>query len=383
MDTKAGKPPANESGVLHLDSADATRVCVVGLGHWGPNIVRAIEQHPKAKVVVACDLSAERRQLVSERIPGLPIESTFSDCLAKYSFDAVVVAVPTELHFQLGMQALEAGKHVMIEKPLAANNQEGIELCEEAERRKLTLMTGHIFLYNEGIKACKEIVDRGDLGNLFYIHSLRTNLGPFRSDVNALWDLASHDIAIFNYIFGALPMQVTCSGYHLLGRTVEDISQGTLLYPNNRVAAFFVSWLDPQKKREVTIVGDRKMLTFDDMRPERPLKVYDKGVTLHRPAEYADTFNSFRMLVRDGQCIEPEVTTGAPLQNECIHFIDCVRTRTKPLTDGYNGLDVVRILEALSRSALEGGKPVSLWQSERRTSSPNAFAPSEDISVRK
>jgi predicted dehydrogenase len=201
--------------------------------------------------------------------------------------------------------------------------------------------------------------------------------------VNALWDLASHDIAIFNYIFGSLPMQVTCSGYHLLGRTVEDISQGTLLYPNNRVAAFFVSWLDPQKKREVTIVGDRKMLTFDDMRPERPLKVYDKGVTLNKPAEYADTFNSFRMSIREGQCIEPEVTTGAPLQNECMHFIDCVRTGTKPMTDGYNGLDVVRVLEALSRSALEGGKPVSLWQSERRSSATKAVTATEELSIRR
>jgi predicted dehydrogenase len=383
MDTKVGKTPVSENGASKDTTSAQTRVCVVGLGHWGPNIVRAIEQHPQAKVVVASDLSAERRQLVSERIPGLPLEATFSDCLAKHSFDAVVVAVPTEFHFQLGMQALEAGKHVLIEKPLATNNQEGIELCEEAERRKLTLMTGHIFLYNEGIRACKEIVDRGDLGNLFYIHSIRTNLGPFRSDVNALWDLASHDISIFNYIFGSLPMQVTCSGYHLLGRTVEDISQGTLLYPNNRVAAFFVSWLDPQKKREVTIVGDRKMLTFDDMRPERPLKVYDKGVTLNKPAEYADTFNSFRMSIREGQCIEPEVTTGAPLQNECMHFIDCVRTGTKPMTDGYNGLDVVRVLEALSRSALEGGKPVSLWQSERRSSATKAVAATEELSIRR
>jgi predicted dehydrogenase len=303
---------------------------------------------------------------VAERIPGLAIEESFNDCLEKYSFDAVVVAVPTEFHFQVGMRALEAGKHVLMEKPLALNSQEAIELCDEAERRKKLLMTGHVFLYNEGVTACKEIVDRGDLGNLFYMHSIRTNLGPLRSDVNALWDLASHDISIFNYIFGAVPMQVTCTGYHLLGRTVEDIAQGTLMYPNNRVAAFFVSWLDPQKKREITIVGDRKMLTFDDMQPDRPLKVYDKGVTISKPADYADTFNSFRMSIREGDVIQPEVTTGAPLRNECNHFIDCIINNAKPKTDGYNGLDVVRVLEALSRSALEGGRPVSLWQSEGR-----------------
>jgi predicted dehydrogenase len=316
-------------------STNPTRVCVVGLGHWGPNIVRAIEQHPNAKVVVAAESSAERRKLVSERIPGLTIENTFQECLSKHEFDAVVIAVPTEFHFQIGMQALEAGKHILVEKPLAMNSQEGLELCDEAKRRGLTLMTGHIFLYNEGINALKEIVDRGDLGNLFYIHALRTNLGPFRSDVNALWDLASHDISIFNYI------------------------------SNNRVAAFFVSWLDPQKKREITVVGDRKMLTFDDMQPERPIKIFDKGVTVNKLPEYTDTFNNFRMSIRDGECIQPEISTGSPLRNECCHFIDCVRTRSNPKTDGYGGLDVVRVLEALSRSANEGGRPVSLWRSQQ------------------
>jgi predicted dehydrogenase len=342
------------------------RTCVIGLGHWGPNLVRSIESHPQAQVVCAAEKSPERRKFVAEKIPGLAVEDSFSTCLEKYEFDAVVVAVPTELHFQVGMQALEANKHVLIEKPIALNSQEAIELCEEAERRERTLMTGHVFLYNEGVRACKEIVDRGDLGNLFYIHSLRTNLGPLRTDVNALWDLASHDISIFNYIFGSLPMQVTCTGYHLLGRTVEDIAQGTLVYPNNRVAVFFVSWLDPQKKREITIVGDRKMLTFDDMQPERPLKVYDKGVTISKPAEYADTFNSFRMSIREGEVVQPEISTGTPLKNECHHFISSILSKTIPMTDGYNGLDVVRVLEALSRSALEGGRPVSLWQSEGR-----------------
>jgi predicted dehydrogenase len=186
--------------------------------------------------------------------------------------------------------------------------------------------------------------------------------------VNALWDLASHDISIFNYIYGELPMQVTCTGYNLLGRPMEDIAQGTLVYSRNRIAAFFVSWLDPQKKREITVVGDRKMLTFDDMRPERPIKVFDKGVTISKPPEYADTFNSFRMSIREGQCVEPEITTGAPLKNECCHFIDCVRSGSRPRTDGANGLQVVTVLEALSRSAAEGGRPVSLWQSGRQSS---------------
>lgn len=337
------------------------RICVVGLGHWGPNLVRAIERHPNAKVIVAADASPERRRTVAERIPGLSLEESLTECLNKYEFDAVFVAVPTEFHYQVGMQALQAGKHLFMEKPLAHSSQAAEELCDYADRKNLLIMTGNIFLFNGGITATKEIIDRGELGRLFYVHSIRTNLGPLRSDVNALWDLASHDIAIFNYLFGALPMQVTCSAHHLLGRAVEDIAQGTLVYPGNRVAVFFVSWLDPQKKREITIVGDRKMLTFDDMRPERPLKVFDKGVTVSKPSEYADTFNSFRMSIREGQVIEPEVATGEPLVNECMHFIDSIIAKVRPQSDGRAGLEVVKILEALTRSLHEAGRPVNLW----------------------
>jgi predicted dehydrogenase len=349
------------------DSA-GVRVCVVGLGHWGPNLVRAIERYPNAQVVVAADPSEDRRKLISERIPGLQLESTFEACLSLYEFEAVVIAVPTAMHYQLGMQALDAGKHVFIEKPLADSSRAAQELCRKAEQMKLTLMTGHIFLFNEAVQHVADIVQRGDLGNLFYIHTLRTNLGPIRSDVNALWDLASHDISIFNHIFKALPMQVTCSAYSLLGRSVEDIAQGSLLYPGNRVATFFVSWLDPQKKREVTVVGDRKMLIFDDMRPAKPIRVFDKGVTVSMPDQYADTFNSFRMSIREGQVVEPEVTTGEPLVNECSHFLDCVKHGRTPVSDGRLGADVVAILEALSRSALERGRPVDIWQSAERKS---------------
>ena len=358
------KPVGTRPFSFPMESGRKVRTAVIGLGHWGPNLVRAIERHSRAEVVVAADQSAERRALIAQKIPNLPLESSLTDCLEKHDFDAVFVAVPTELHYQIGMRVLQAGKHLFMEKPLAANSQEALELCEDADRRNLQLMTGHIFLYNDGITTMKQIVKQGDLGNLFYLHSVRTNLGPLRSDVNALWDLASHDIAIFNHIFEAVPMQVTCSAYSLLGRPMQDIAQGTLVYPNNRIAAFFVSWLDPQKKREITVVGDRKMLVFDDMRPERPLKIFDKGITVSKPTEYSDTFNNFRMSIREGGCLEPETTTGEPLFNECCHFIDSIVANTRPLTDGYNGLDVVRVLEALTRSIGEGGRPVSLWQRE-------------------
>lgn len=363
-----GQNPKSVKSPFISDPSRKVRTCVIGLGHWGPNLVRAIERHQRAEVVVAADQSAERRALVSEKIPNLPLEATLTDCLEKHDFDAVFVAVPTGMHYQVGMRVLQAGKHLFMEKPLAGNSQECLELCAEAERRKLQLMTGHIFMFNNGITSMKQIVKQGDLGNLFYLHSVRTNLGPLRSDVNAIWDLASHDISIFNYIFESLPMQVTCSAYSLLGRPMQDVAQGTLVYPNNRIAAFFVSWLDPQKKREITAVGDRKMLVFDDMRPERPLKIFDKGITVSNPTEYSDNFNNFRMSIRDGGCLEPEITTGEPLLNECCHFIDSIIAGARPLTDGHNGLDVVRILEALTRSMSEGGRPVSLWHQESSAS---------------
>ena len=359
-----GKQSQGNQSPFSVDPNRKVRTCVLGLGHWGPNLVRAIERHPRAQVVVAADPSADRRALVAEKIPHVPLEATLTDCLEKHDFDAVFVAVPTEMHYQIGMRVLQSGKHLFMEKPLAGNSQECLELCEEADRRKLQLMTGHIFMFNDGITTMRNIVKQGDLGNLFYLHSVRTNLGPLRSDVNAIWDLASHDISIFNYIFESLPMQVTCSAFSLLGRPMQDVAQGTIVYPNNRIAAFFVSWLDPQKKREITAVGDRKMLVFDDMRPERPLKIFDKGITVSKPAEYSDNFNNFRMSIRDGGCLEPEITPGEPLFNECCHFIDSVIAGTRPITDGYNGLDVVRVLEALTRSMSEGGRPVSLWHQE-------------------
>ncbi len=346
-----------------MQEPSITKVCVVGLGHWGPNIVRSIESHPQAKVVYGIEPSAERRALVKSKIPNLKVYEKFEECLNDDELDAVVIATPTDTHYQLGMQALNAGKHLMIEKPLAHNSNACLELVELAQQRQRILMTGHVFLFNQGVVEMKRIVDSGELGELLYMRSIRTNLGPIRSDVNALWDLASHDISIFNYIYGDTPREVSCSAFPILGRKVEDIAQASLIYPGNRIAAFFVSWLDPEKKREITAVGDKKMLTFNDMNPTRPITIFDKGVKVSSTQEYADTFQSFRMSIHEGNVTEPGVTTGEPLKAECNHFIDCIREGRQPITDGKNGLEVVSVLEALTRSLHENGKPISLWRS--------------------
>jgi predicted dehydrogenase len=336
-------------------------VCIVGLGHWGPNIVRSVESHPQAKVVAAVEQSAERREFMREKFPNLRLEASLEPCLADPDIDAVIIATPTRYHYQLAMQAVEAGKHLLVEKPLTHSSSSAQELVEAAARKGVILMTGHTFLFNNGITKMKEIISSGELGEILYVRSVRTNLGPIRSDVNALWDLASHDISIFNYLFDAMPLEVCCSSFPLLGRNVEDISQGSLRYPGDRVAAFFVSWLDPQKVREITVVGDRKMMVFDDMTPEKPIKILDKGVKVERPATYADTFSAFRMSIHVGDVVEPSLSTGEPLKNECHYFIDSVRSGHQPFSDGATGLEVVRVLEALTRSSHENGSAVSLW----------------------
>ena len=347
-------------------------VCIVGLGHWGPNIVRSLQANPHVNVVAAIDGSEERREFVRTKIPGLHLMSSLGECLSSVpEVDAVVIATPTESHHQLGMEALSAGKHVLMEKPLAHTSEGADELWRTASQKGLVLMTGHVFLYNNAIREMKRIVDAEELGRVLYMRSLRSNLGPIRSDVNALWDLAAHDISIFNYLYGDSPIRVSCTAFSPLGLKQQDVAQGSLIYPGNRVATFFVSWVDPKKQREITLVGDRQMLVFDDMNPTRPLKRYDKGARLQRREDtYSDSFHSFHMSIHQGETTELDVQTGAPLQNECDHFIECIVNKTTPLSDGANGLEVVKILEALTRSLNSHGEPVSVWNSNKAVSVP-------------
>lgn len=341
------------------------KIAVVGLGHWGPNIVRSLDSNPNATVVAAVDLSSERLGKIKEAFPGIETFPTLDEAIKGIDFEAVVIATPTETHFNLGMIAVDAGKHILMEKPLTHDVTSSETLLKAAEDKGITIMTGHVFLYNNAVTRMKEVVDSGELGELLYVRSLRSNLGPVRSDVNALWDLASHDVSVFNYIFGSLPLRVSCTAFSPLGLRQQDLAQGSLEYPGNRSATFFVSWLDPQKRRELTVVGDRKMLVFDDMNPDDALKVYDKGVRF-APTEtgYVDSFQSFRMSIHMGDEQSLNTATGQPLANECDHFVDCILNNKKPLSDGNNGLDVVRVLEALTVSLSRGGAPISLWSHE-------------------
>lgn len=334
--------------------------CIAGLGHWGPNFIRAINSHPSARIVAAVEPNAMRAQIVKDRQPDLEIFADLQECFKKTDVDAVVVATPSDDHYETTIASLKAKKHVFVEKPFALNRQAADKMIALAEENKKILMVGHIYLYNNCIKLLKSIINEGTLGSLLYIRSLRTNFGPIRSDVSALWDLATHDISIFNYLFDELPLKVSGNASCLIGGALEDIAQGNLWYSNNCTASFFVSWLEPQKLRKITVVGTKKMVVFDDMNLNKPLQLFDTPNNLRDSAQYSDSFESFRDSITQAKSSIPDVKIEEPLKNQCHHFIDCIVRNGKPITGGRNGRDVICVLEALRKSCLQGGRQIKL-----------------------
>ncbi len=328
-----------------------TTVNFIGLGHWGPNLVRAFINSQRARVGMVCDLSESRLETVRRNISTSIRCTTDSHAAAiDPQADAVVIATPTDTHYRLTKAALESGKHVLVEKPLAARLDQAEELVDVARRNGRVLAVGHVFLFNNGILAVKSLIDRGELGSIRYIFSSRTNLGPFRSDVNALWDLGSHDVSIFNYWLDAEPIQVTACGTSYLNPNVEDVVVANFAYPNQVQACVHASWLNPQKVREITVVGERQMVVWNDMELNEPVRIYHKSVDVERGPAYADSFGAFRMLVRSGDVVIPKIDASQPLDAECQHFLDCLEGKTKPINDGMVGLRVVAALEAAQNS---------------------------------
>jgi predicted dehydrogenase len=330
---------------------------VIGYGEWGPNHVRNFNSLPGARVVACADMRSERREAAAQLYPQMRVEGDPHRLMADPDVRAVVVATPTRTHFDLVMEALRSGKDVLCEKPLAGSVGEAREMVAEAERLGRVLMVGHVFLFNPGIQKMRDYVASGESGAIHYAYSTRTNLGPFRQDVNAVWDLAAHDVSIFNHLFGSLPDQVTGRGEAYLQPGIEDVAFITLRYPGRILAAIHVSWIDPRKVRRITVVGDHKMLHWDDLDPE-PVRVYDKGV--ERGAHAYQSFGEFLLHAREGDVLSPRVKPGEPLRLQAQHFVSCVRDRTKPLAHAQGGLDVVRVLEAVDRSMRQAGAPVEL-----------------------
>ncbi len=337
------------------------RIAVIGAGHWGPNLIANFHDHRRSEVTWVVDLDRDRREAVTLRFPDIRVSDDAAAVIADPAVDAVVVATPTGTHFALASAALEAGKHVLVEKPMAANVADAEALCEIAEAAGRTLMVGHIFIYNGASQQAKGYLSDDELGRIYYVSMTRTNLGPIRVDVNAAWDLASHDIALASYWLDAEPVSVSATGRDWINPGVEDAVFATLRYPGDVLVHLHASWLHPSKTRDIIVVGEKRMLSFDDMSLTEPLRIYDKQVSPARTSSsFVDSLATFRMMVREGDIRIPKVPPSQPLRNECDHFLDCIESGATPITDGREGLAVVRVLEAINQSMREGGREVRI-----------------------
>jgi predicted dehydrogenase len=317
------------------------RIAQVGLGEWGRNLVRNFDE--LAELAWLCDIDAERRADLAQRYPAARMTASFEEVLADDSVDAVVVATPVPTHHELARRALEAGKHVFVEKPPAMRGVEMEELCELAEERVRVLMPGHLLLYHPGVQKLKEIVDSGDLGDVLCVYGNRQNLGTIRTHENALWSLGVHDLSVLLYLIGEEPAELWAHGHAFLSPNVEDIVFCYLRFPSGKIAHLHLSWLDPHKIRRITVVGRDKMAVFDDMEPERKVTVYDKA-----PEEPTTTYGEWR--TRTGDIYSPKVPLLEPLRLECRHFLKLVGGEGDPFRAARDGLAVVRALEQLQAS---------------------------------
>ncbi|MGA3179311.1 MAG: Gfo/Idh/MocA family oxidoreductase [Verrucomicrobiota bacterium] len=333
------------------------KVGVVGCGYWGPNLVRNFRSLPGCNLKTMCDISPARLKHLKELYPEVKGEVNFDNMLAAADLDAVVVATSVKMHFPMAKAALLAGKHVMIEKPMASSAQQCEELIAIARQKGLVLMVGHTFLYSPAVKKIKEIVDRGDLGQIRYISARRLNLGLFQKDINVAWDLAPHDISIILHLLQEFPESVNCRGSAHVTPGIEDVTSMCLSFGKDRSAIIHSSWLDPRKVREMTIVGSKRMLVYDDVAQQEKIRIFDARV--ERPPHY-DTFAEFHYAYHYGDTYAPYLKQEEPLKAECQHFIDCIREAKTPLSCGTRGLELVRILEASSLSLKQGGSPVPL-----------------------
>jgi predicted dehydrogenase len=340
-------------------ATDTIRVGVIGYGYWGPNLVRNFAEVPGSQVVAVSDLSSQRLAEVAGRYPSVKTTTNFRDVLADPAIDAIVIATPVRTHYDLAMQALDAGKHVLVEKPMAETTQQGQLLVETARKHHRVLMVDHTFVYTGAVRKIKELVTGERLGQLYYYDSVRVNLGLIQHDVNVLWDLAVHDLSIMDYVLAQEPYAVAATGAaHIPGKPVNT-AYLTCFFPDNLLAHFHVNWLAPVKIRRTLIGGDRQMIVYDDLEPSEKIKIYDKGITLNGNAN-PDKAHELLIGYRAGDMWAPQLPMTEGLRVEAMHFLDCIRSGERPLSDGVAGLRVLRILEAASVSLEHGGRPVEL-----------------------
>lgn len=324
---------------------------VVGCGSWGRNHVRNLSG--LSELAVCCDRDEERLSETGERHPDVRTTTDYAEVLEDTRVEAVAVVTPSSRHAEMAIRALEAGKHVFVEKPLALSVEDAERVLEAADRADRVLMVGHIMEYHPGVEKMKELVDAGELGDTQYLYSQRVNLGTVRSDETALWSLAPHDVSMMNWLVGAEPEQVHAHGASYLRPGIEDVVFLYLHYPGGIVGHVHVSWLDPHKERKLTVVGDRKMAVFNDMSPNEKVRVYDKGADVERRRNLMAGRSGLEVYLRDGDVVIPALDTTEPLARELSEFLRCVEEDEVPRSDGRDGLGVVRVLERAQRALEE------------------------------
>jgi predicted dehydrogenase len=333
-----------------MSKKSTVRTAVVGCGYWGKNLVRNFDRLSDLRL--CCDASDSVRTAIAAAYPHVRVTADYDAVLGDPDVHAVVLATPAPMHADMAIRALRAGKHVFVEKPLALNTEDAAAMVRAAEEGGRILMVGHLLEYHPAVNYIKQMIDSGELGEVYYLYSQRLNLGKVRADENALWSLAPHDISVALYLLGEEPEEVQASGQAFLQDGIEDVTFVTLRFASGRVAHIHVSWLDPHKERRLTVVGTRKMVVFDDMEPQEKIKVYDKGVD--RPRSEAAEYETYAELLqlREGDIVIPRLPMGEPLAVECSEFLQAVETGTPPRSDGADGLRVVRTLEA-AQAALD------------------------------
>jgi predicted dehydrogenase len=331
------------------------RVGVIGYGYWGPNLVRNFAEGSDTQVVAVADMKSDRLQLAARRYPGIETVSDYRDLLNNPRIDAVAISTPVSTHFPLAMEALQAGKHVLVEKPMTADSDQALRLIDEAARRNLVLMVDHTFVYTGAVRKMRELINTGSLGEIYYYDSTRVNLGLFQHDVNVIWDLAVHDLSIMEYILPEEPVEVSATGIGHVNGAGEDTAYVSVFYSGSIIAHLNVNWLSPVKIRRTLIGGTKSMIVYDDIESSEKIKVYDKGVVVKNGPE-----SLYKLMVsyRSGDIYTPRIDVTEALSIEVQHFADCIQTGATPITDGHAGLRVVNVLEAATRSVRERGRSV-------------------------
>ena len=334
------------------------RIGVIGYGYWGPNLVRNCFEAVEAQVACVSDLRPDRLALLRSRYPSVRTTQDFRELIEDPSIDAVAIATPVSTHYDLALRALQAGKHVLVEKPLASDTDQVQHLVEIAQRRNRVLMVDHTFVYTGAVRKIRELVESGSLGEIYYYDSVRVNLGLFQHDVNVLWDLAVHDLAIMDYVLPFRPCAVSATGLTHVPGGPENIAYLTLFFEGSQIAHIHANWLAPVKLRRTLIGASRKMIVYDDLDQAEKIKIYDKGITLNQPSPE----KLYQILVgyRTGDMLAPQVDGTEALRREIDHFLHCIRQQQEPVTGGSAGLRVVEILQAASLSMAQRGRPIDL-----------------------